>query len=144
MKARLLCLLITAMLAGGAVGQQEKTDDKLKGTWLVVEVKGEFAEKLKGGTFTFGDGTGAMSGPRKDDRGDKFTYKVEPTKKPKELDLIVGDGDKKGIVKAIYAIDGDTMKLCFAPDPGSDRKRPTEFKDDGKDSVLIGLKRQKP
>lgn len=146
MNARIFFLVVTGLLAGGAAAQPGKTDlEKIKGTWVVTEImKGEFAEKLLGGKFTFGDGKGSMSGP-KGSRTEKFSFKLDPSKTPRELDIIPEPRDEKdATLKAIYLIEGDRLKICFAPDPGSDRKRPTTFKDDGKDQVLIGLKREKP
>jgi uncharacterized protein (TIGR03067 family) len=54
----------------------------------------------------------------------KFT--VNPTKKPKEIDMTrtLPDGSDTSML-GIYELNGDTLKLCFN-DFG--KKRPTEFK----------------
>jgi RNA polymerase sigma factor (sigma-70 family) len=52
---------------------------------------------------------------------DKSGFRLNPTKKPKEID---GLEDAKTGMKGIYLLDGDTLKICIAL-PGKDR--PTEF-----------------
>jgi uncharacterized protein (TIGR03067 family) len=55
----------------------------------------------------------------------KVKFKIDPTKKPKEIDLFPGGGliqEKKRL--AIYELKGDEWKICSAA-PG--KKRPTEF-----------------
>ncbi len=66
-------------------------------------------------TVTVGDG-----GP---DRG---TVKVDPTKKPKTIDIVGSEGPNKGkTILAIYEVSGDTLKICY--DLGG-KDRPTDFK----------------
>ena len=49
----------------------------------------------------------------------------DPQQKPMTLDSTIATGDAKGkVVLAIYELDGDTLRVCFA-DP--DKPRPTEF-----------------
>lgn len=67
-------------------------------------------------------------------------YKLNPSKTPKTIDFIHREGGEKGhTVVGIYALEGDTLKICWA---GSRTVgRPTEFKDiPGAD--LIELKRE--
>jgi len=83
MKTRILFVLIAGFLLGGAVVQAEKkkTDaDLLKGNWVVSEAKDM---KLLGAKFTFGDGKGSV----KTTRDEPFTFKLDPSKKPKEMDI---------------------------------------------------------
>lgn len=67
--------------------------------------------------------------------GDKFTWKtgsltvkgsftVDPTKKPKHIDVFFGDG-KDNAMRGIYEIKDGVRKACFAK-PGKDR--PKEFR----------------
>lgn len=49
------------------------------------------------------------------------TYRIDPTKDPKTIDLIW----KGQVTLGIYYLNGDKFKLCLAPE-GS-RKRPTDF-----------------
>ena len=69
----------------------------------------------------------------------EFAYKLDPTKKPKAIDLeFTSTPDRKGIgmkFQGIYALDGDDLRICYDAE-----KRPTEFTGKGK-STLVVLKR---
>ena len=55
------------------------------------------------------------------------TFRLDPTAKPKTIDFKVISGFGKGKTDlAIYELDGDTLKICYAMGEGA--KRPTEFK----------------
>jgi len=72
----------------------------------------------------------------------QFTFKLDPKKKPAEIDLIPTEGPFKGkAFPSIYLLDGDTLKLCRSQ-PG--QPRPTEFASkEGSDHYLLILKRSK-
>lgn len=63
-------------------------------------------------------------------QGDKLvfegTLKIDPTKKPKTIDVTERSKveGKPKVFLGIYELDGDKLKVCFAP-PG--KERPTEF-----------------
>jgi len=118
----------SAQEAGSAPagGEQPKTKsdlEKLQGTWLPVsgERAGQDAtEEFKKEINKFlisGDRIGAKSGDRIS--GGKF--KLDPTKKPKQIDIVIRNKTMQGI----YSLEGDILKLC-----GSEvgDERPTEFK----------------
>jgi len=71
------------------------------------------------------------------------THKLDPTKKPKQIDAVRREVPQAGeTLKGIYTLDSDTFKVCFAP-PGKDR--PTEFSTKaGTGFRLLELKRVKP
>src|SRR5262249_21102117 len=71
-----------------------------------------------------------------------FAYKVDPSKKPAEIDLIPIEGQFKGkTFPSIYQLDGNTLKLCRAQ-PG--QRRPPEFSSKkGSDDILLILKKSK-
>ena len=82
-------------------------------------------------------------------KGDKLTarteaeYSIDASKKPKEFDLKVVDGQEseRGTWKGIYDLKGDRLTLCLAP-PNEDR--PTEFvTKEGEKTILLKLKREK-
>ena len=95
--------------------------EKLKGTWKAVQVQkdgSEHPEYVQAGMQTvFTDNT--MSISVGDDPGAKTvsSYRPDPTKNPKEIDL---SGQAAG--KGIYLLDGDKLTLCT-----SMADRPTAF-----------------
>lgn len=55
----------------------------------------------------------------------KATFKIDPSKTPKEIDYDVKEGMNKGMKQlGIYEIKGDAVKFCFSA-PGE--KRPSDF-----------------
>jgi uncharacterized protein (TIGR03067 family) len=135
-----------------AVSAQEKTahdDDfkKLQGTWNLVSVepvaKKPSQEDLDRVKFIFKDASLTIAGliPKNADpkkyKGVE-SFKIDTSKKPKEIDLKLADGDVR---LGVYELDGDNLKMCW----GIERKRPTKVAVDPsrKDVQLWVLKRQK-
>src|SRR5262249_30534152 len=132
--AAAVCLLVGALGARGGDAKKEK----LEGTWAVVsgEKGGEKAPE------------GELEGVKIIIAGDKMTFqqggkdqegsiKLDPGKKPKEIDITRGEKTARGI----YELTGDTLKLCVAF-TGSDR--PTQFKTEaGAQVMMLVLKREK-
>lgn len=71
------------------------------------------------------------------------TYTVDPTKKPKTIDVTYRTGSEKGkTLQGIYELDGDDLKVAFRFP--SEKERPTEFSSEKDDSVqVLFLKRAK-
>jgi uncharacterized protein (TIGR03067 family) len=87
-------------------------------------------------------------------KGDRFTmvepmatyggsYTVDPTARPKTLDVTFTEGPEKGkTAYGIYDLEGDTYKVCIGL---TGKPRPTEFASKpGSGHVLEVLKREKP
>jgi uncharacterized protein (TIGR03067 family) len=84
-------------------------------------------------------------------KGDKFTVardgkaveegtlKLDTTKKPREIDMALGDG--KLIALGIYELSEDTYKLCYAP-PGKERPKALDAKE-GTGYTLCEWRREK-
>jgi uncharacterized protein (TIGR03067 family) len=113
---------------------------KLQGTWKVerVEAGGKEVKDLKLGEITFKEGGGVEG------LGPDITVKLDPTRKPKEIDLIRGKDGRPWM--GIYSLDGDTLKLSLAlVEAGkvAEQKRPTDF-DKEKPQMIITLKKAKP
>jgi uncharacterized protein (TIGR03067 family) len=108
--------LATAAVATAGGGKDDQA--KLQGTWT-FEKDGKTCElKFAKNDFT-------ITFDRKD--AFKGTFKIDASKKPKQMDLTITEGEKfKGeTAQAIYELDGDTLKWC-ASEPGK-AMRPTEF-----------------
>lgn len=142
-----LCFLVGAVASvflGSAVAQDDaakKDLENLQGVWQFVSMEGGAAlppEKLKELKLTIkGD---KASHPESEGRTAEATIKLDPSKKPKAIDITpLTDPGKGKTLLGIYSIEGDTLKLCIA-NFGVDR--PTEFKA-SKEVVLIVLKRDK-
>src|SRR5262245_10484677 len=55
----------------------------------------------------------------------ELTFKLDPSKKPKAIDLVMTKGDEKAITQGIYEINETTLRLCRPTEAGN--PRPTEF-----------------
>jgi len=139
----LVVLCAATLFAAEKQGQKPKTDQELiQGTWKVVSAQ----ESGKSPTipddlrFLITADT-LMIKPGKDDPiGMK--YKLDPSKKPKAMDTTHEiDPGKPTSQLAIYALDGDELKLCL---DAAGKPRPTKFesKADTQD-VLAVFKRDK-
>ncbi len=71
------------------------------------------------------------------------TFKIDPSAKPKTIDITITDGPgKDNSLKGIYELDGDTQKICWAA-PG--KPRPTEFEAKAKSGRMLQvLEKVKP
>ncbi len=150
MKCWFSVIAIFGLSAAASTGQEEaaKKDQKAaQGTWQILSwdlegkavTKEELNEsKVKGKPLTI-----------KNDKlshalqGDSFeaTFKLDPSKKPKAIDLTsLKDPDKGKTYLGIYYLEGNTLKICIAL-VGSDR--PSDFKG-AKNVSLMVFKRDKP
>jgi uncharacterized protein (TIGR03067 family) len=114
-----LILLIILLATGG----RQSDHDLIQGKWKA-------GNNLKGLEFTAE--TVWMLSPN-GERREPATYKLDPSKNPKEIDIT----EKGKTVLGIYAIDGDTLTICV-----SESFRPTELKD-GPGCTFFVLKREK-
>lgn len=73
---------------------------------------------------------------------DAGTIKLDETQKPKTMDATDTEGlDVGKVLKAIYELSGDTMRVCYALDGGA---RPTEFATrEGLPWLIVTYKREK-
>lgn len=112
-------------------------DEKLQGTWTIANAAG----LQKGTQWTFNGGQ--LEGYGQPNKGSSTRYKLDPEQKPKSIDLTAQVGDDGPVlfqVKGIYQLEGDELKVCFAP---GKEERPKAFPAGGVGSVLI-LKREPP
>jgi RNA polymerase sigma factor (sigma-70 family) len=94
--------------------------DELDGTWKIdqftINGQGLPAPDLR---MTFAGGRWSLSS----EQGEALSavYRRDPTKEPKEVDLVMQRGQ---LWPGIYAIEGDTLRLCYNT---GDNIRPTSF-----------------
>jgi RNA polymerase sigma factor (sigma-70 family) len=114
-----------------------KTDlDRLQGVWSVlsIEQQGRKPAKLDKAIFFMVDGKRACW--QASDWEMQGGLYLDPTSEPKTYDLATSTRTIEGI----YALDGDTLRLCY--DLGNESKRPGGFTaKKGSQQVLVVLKR---
>jgi uncharacterized protein (TIGR03067 family) len=73
---------------------------------------------------------------------DRGTLKLNPSAKPKTMDIVGSEGPNKGkTYQCIYELDGDTLRICYDL---SGKGRPAEFKTtEGTQLYLVTYKREK-
>ena len=135
MKGLLVLLTLGTLMATGLVqgGEGKKDKAAMQGTWTATVKDKKFVLQFKGDKFT---------ATIDDNEVYKGTFKIDPSQKPKHIDMTVKEGDKFVNMKSvgIYELKGDTLKWA-ANEPGKDQ-RPDEFAD--KEGMLyVVLERQK-
>ena len=125
----LLPAALTAMMLVAADAKDDavkKDMDALQGKWQLVSMQrdGEAVDVSKDACRVItGDKYELTLRPGLTIKG---TYKIDPSTKPKKMETTASNGPYKDQeILGIYEIDGDTLKICYAP-PG--KERPTEFK----------------
>ena len=150
MRRTVFCVL--AMLgsadasADGENGALKKELHAMAGTWRAVSVerdgKAAPGEALKELVMTRDVSGKVVIRRREMVVLESMVKKLDPSKKPKTIDMEQVVGEHKGkIIQGIYEIDGDTLRVCLAQ-PG--KERPTEFSAKaGSSNALAVYKREK-
>jgi uncharacterized protein (TIGR03067 family) len=125
MKRYALLVLAAGLLVAAAPKDDAKNDQKnFQGTWVMAsgedDGKKVSADTLKTGQLMIdGDKHTVKVG----DTTYKGTHKLDPTAKPKTIDITDTEGPfKDKTVLGIYELDGDEFKICYAA-PGKDRPK---------------------
>jgi len=133
--------------ADGNANEQAVVKDlqAFKGTWRLnsKEENGKkFSEEEIKDVIMTNDGSGRGSVRRGDKLLAEATVKLDPTTKPKTIDVTFTEGERKGkTVLGIYEIESDAFRVCVAR-PGDER--PAEFSAKaGSGHILIVYKRDK-
>jgi uncharacterized protein (TIGR03067 family) len=132
---------LIALVCGTVQAGPEQELNRLRGSWEVtaIEVDGKPQPKDKlppGFTITGNKLTGL---------GPEMAITIDPTKKPKWIDLTFKKGDKSYPIRAIYALEGDAFTICMPlAQVGKvfENRRPESFETKGKFVVLIKAKRK--
>jgi uncharacterized protein (TIGR03067 family) len=139
------CLLLAAAVVAADKDKEkksEKSEYPLDGVWKVTSLvfNGSEIDDAKGSKFTF---KGPKLSRETPDGMETYSFKLDPSKKPGEVDFVPDQGDNKGkTLKGIYWQEKGELKLCLSLSP--DAKRPKEFASkDGEELALVVLKQDK-
>ena len=136
-----LALSVSCLSLGADANDDAESID---GTWLpsAAELGGEkFPDEVrKTIKLVVADGKYTVTVGKVLDRG---TVKLDPSKKPKALDIAGTEGPNKGkTILAIYEKTDDTLRICYDL---SGEARPIEFKSTkGTQLFLVTYAREKP
>ena len=121
---------------------KKEVNDLIQGTWDVtkIEVDGEVRNAEKEERWTIGNDKIEWSNRK---RPVELTYAVVPTLIPRSIDMEISAGVGTGIqYKGIYALDGDTLKVCYQIG-GNERPQAFQTRKGDSTRVLLVLKRKK-
>jgi uncharacterized protein (TIGR03067 family) len=131
MKKLLPVVCVVLLLGADKNGDGNKDQEKLQGVWRYVsfESNGEKMpeEQLKRMSVIYdGDKWTVKEGDKVVVSG---TQKLDPSKKPAQIDSVITEGEGKGTTMlGIYELKGDRMRVCFDP---AGKERPKDFKPKG-------------
>jgi uncharacterized protein (TIGR03067 family) len=129
MKLELLAALSLVFFLGADAPDEaevKKDLENFQGTWIVEsmqlngkplpeEDRKKIKLTIKGEKFTFSNGATSEPG----------LYKIDPAKNPKELNIVITEGNDKGkVYLVIYKFEAGKMIQCMEL---SNEKRPKEF-----------------
>ena len=136
-----VALVVVAGWSAGANDDAAKAAKKLEGKYEVLEAIRAGKPEPKAAdikSFTIKDGEIVIDDGQ---REEKATFKLDPSKKPTEIDLSPPGKDK--VVKGIYQIEetdkGLELTLAFT----RDGERPKNFDGKGNDEMVLKLLRKK-
>src|SRR5262245_44119464 len=122
---RTTTLLSLILLVGFAAADEadpktalRKEMKQLQGTWKVVSIVQsgkELPQESLGETVTFKDGTLTMKG-RGEEEPETHQFRLDPSCTPRVIDIDESGKDFKdasSVIEGVYALDGETLKLCI-------------------------------
>jgi uncharacterized protein (TIGR03067 family) len=120
--------------------QADKTDqDRMLGNWFIINDdsmrKGEMWVISKDRILMYAKHSGANA--------HLYFHRLDAGQDPKQIDITVTrvKGPLVGVIKGLYALDGDELWLCLA---ALDKDRPAAFPEKPGPGELLILHRQKP
>src|SRR5262245_33234803 len=142
--ALVLGLLAAAPALDGGEAKKKTDKERLQGTWRAVsgELRGKPDPKPERHTLTFAGDRFTLK------RGDQVraegTFKLDPAKDPRHIDMTITEGPEEVKGKTalgIYHLKKGELHWCVA-EPG-DEERPKGFETEGTRHASIVLKREK-
>ena len=146
---RVTLLAVGVLLAADAPKDDaQKDQEALQGTWRPVSSEQggkDQTDEAKDHTLTFEKDTFTVK--KGDEVRIKGTFKVDPSKKPKTIDMTITEGRKEQDngkeLHGIYELTKDGLKWCTG-EPG-ETDRPTEFATkEGAKHLLVSFQKEKP
>jgi uncharacterized protein (TIGR03067 family) len=138
-------ILVSALVTAAFAQPAQEAQKQLQGAWTATQAErdGKPADDVVGHRLSF---TGNRFQIQSKDGKLLYTgtVRMDPSAKPAAIDFTHTDGTLKGKAwKGIYALEGDTLKICDnAPD--LDKGRPAAFEaKSGSGYVLVTFKRAK-
>ena len=135
MKRNMILILSVGLLIAADAKEDAKN---IQGEWKVESAveNGKPSTNLEGTVFTHTAEKIAIKEPAAK-KGETASYTLDSTQKPGHIDITPIQSTK--ILKGIFELDGDTLKICFT----HGGERPKEFASkEGSKTVLLTLKRQ--
>ena len=139
MYERMMVIPMVALLLAADAPKDEAVQQevrKLQGTWKVVSFEASGTDQTAKGPKEI-----VIKGDELRGLAPNVTFRIDPAKKPKTLDLI-DKGDSKKIFPLIYE-----LKIVFPlvqASKGEQPKRPDSFQTKDKPLALLTAKREKP
>jgi uncharacterized protein (TIGR03067 family) len=123
-----VALLYLALAQPAGDDKAKKDLERMQGTWEMhaLEINGkEVPPQQRDGTILIVKGSEYRTKIKNKDLPG-FQLKLDPSKNPKELDMIQkqADGSEK-VIKGIYTFENDHFKMCRGLD--ASHERPTQF-----------------
>jgi uncharacterized protein (TIGR03067 family) len=144
MIARTVPLGVAFLLLVAATPAQDakKELEALQGEWTMfaLEQRGEKKDALKATLTIKGEQWILNSSEGKGGGGVDTTFKIDPSKNPKTIDLTFKLGEKENRSLGIYKLEDDLLTMCRTTG-GADR--PKEFKTTEDAGILVVWKRAK-
>ena len=131
----------------GVGGEKEaavkKEMKQLQGNWTVISIQVNRKDLPKD---KIGDPNATIKGDEYRIHDFRLRLTIDPTKKPKTIDMDGKDGNGKPLsMIGIYELERDTLRICFAK-PGT-KKRPTKMETmpgSGQSLIVYKRKNEKP